>query len=315
MLGFKARSSARLAFLAVALLAVSAHVVKASDDADETVEDDEEAKEVDPNALRGVPRSGKRMADEEGTVVLKCIYNATETPIEWFQVSADEEETKLSEGITFDREKGISVLTMPKEQVVTGKYRCRASDDSAATFEVVPFFKLHHFTTSTKVDEAEDLILKCRLRTGSQDSGDPTFVWYTKKEDDPEGEGIKIKVNMTDLVDGEPHIRMTETKDEETGMTMSVLKIEDARYDDRAIYQCIATNENGQTQMTQTLVRVKDKYAALYPFGGIVLEVIVLCLIIFLCEKRRGGKDAEEEAEDDAGYNGVHAGGNARRRN
>ena len=314
MLGFKVRSTARLAFIAVAILAVSTNVVRASDDDDETVEEDEEV-EIDPKALRGVPRSGKRMADEEGTVLLKCIYNATETPIEWFQVSAAEEETKLSEGITFDREKGISVLTVPKEQVVVGNYRCRASDDSSATFEVVPFFKLHHFPTSTKVDQAEDLKLKCRLRTGSQDSGDPTFAWFTKDETDPDGEGVKISVNMTDLVDGEPHIRMTETKDEETGMTMSVLKIEDARYDDRAIYQCIATNEQGQTQMTQTLVRVKDKYAALYPFAGIVAEVIVLCLVIFLCEKRRGGKEAEEEAEEDNGYNGVQAGGNARRRN
>lgn len=309
MLGFKVRPSARLAFVAVLFLAVSAL-------ANEAVVEDEEEVEVDPNALRGVPKSGKRMADEAGRVLLKCIYNATETPIEWFQVSADGAETKVNEDLVeFNREKGLSVLTIPKEQVVIGNYRCKASDDSEATFEVAPFFKLVKFESSTKVDQAEDLKLKCRLRTGSEDSGDPTFVWYTKSEEDPEAEGVKITVNQTDLVDGEPHIRMTETTDEETGMLMSVLKIEDARYDDRSIYQCIVSNEQGQEQMTQTLVRVKDKYAALYPFAGIVAEVIVLCLVIFLCEKRRGAKEeAEEEAEEDTGYNGVQS-GNARRRN
>ena len=48
------------------------------------------------------------------------------------------------------------------------------------------------------------------------------------------------------------------------------------------------------------MVRVKDKYAALYPFVGIVAEVIVLCLIIFICEKRRASKEAVEDEEEDS---------------
>ena len=38
----------------------------------------------------------------------------------------------------------------------------------------------------------------------------------------------------------------------------------------------------------------KDKYAALWPFLGICAEVIVLCAVIFLFERRRTKKQFEE---------------------
>lgn len=306
----------RLLALFLTLALVAAEVRANEEEAEEEEVDDDKTK------LRGVPKSGIKMADEEGKVKLKCIYNATEQPIEWFQVSGGQE-TKLDPETTlieFDREKGISRLELNKEQVVRGDYLCRATDGSEKTFTVSPFFKVEKFPKSTKVDEADDLKLKCQMRPGSEDSGTPTFEWFNKNEEEPEAEGVKITPNATDSVDGEPHLKITLTTDPATNMPMSVLKIEDARYDDRSIYQCIVKNEHGQEMSVQTLVRVKDKYAALYPFAGIVAEVIILCLVIFLCEKRRTSKEAEEEAEAEAdqGYNGTTAGGansNARRRN
>ena len=56
-----------------------------------------------------------------------------------------------------------------------------------------------------------------------------------------------------------------------------------------------------------TLVRIKDKYAALYPFIGIVCEVVVLCAIIFICEKSKSSGDDDDE-EDDCGAGGGGAG-------
>jgi len=56
-------------------------------------------------------------------------------------------------------------------------------------------------------------------------------------------------------------------------------------------------------------VRVRDKYAALWPFLGIVAEVIVICIVIFICERRRAAnaKDDLDEDEDDAQNNGKRA--------
>ena len=43
---------------------------------------------------------------------------------------------------------------------------------------------------------------------------------------------------------------------------------------------------------------VTDKYAALWPFLGICAEVLILCIIIFIYEKRRATKMAQEDAKE-----------------
>ena len=81
----------------------------------------------------------------------------------------------------------------------------------------------------------------------------------------------------------------------------------------RAYYRCKVsqTRENGDVleDVGVTLVRIKDKYAALYPFIGIVVEVVVLCAIIFICEKSKSSSDDEEDDDDCAG-GGAGAPGN-----
>lgn len=74
------------------------------------------------------------------------------------------------------------------------------------------------------------------------------------------------------------------------------LIIYDLQFSDKGEYTCVATNIVNTTSMT-VLVRVKDKLAALWPFLGIVAEVVILCIIIFICEKRRS-KDMEDEYEN-----------------
>ena len=140
------------------------------------------------------------------------------------------------------------------------------------------------------------------------------FSWFTKPGtvDDPKSvEGSELIPNATSINDIEPHIKIKDFDDH------SVVKIEDATYEDRAWYMCKVTNAHGQEAVMETLVRVKDKYAALYPFIGIVAEVVVLCLVIFICERR---KTKSEEVEEEEEYNGNNAAGgagasNLRRRN
>ncbi|KAH9492962.1 hypothetical protein Btru_023943 [Bulinus truncatus] len=73
------------------------------------------------------------------------------------------------------------------------------------------------------------------------------------------------------------------------------LQIKNVEFSDAGEYECRAFsvyfNESSSASVT---VRVKDKLAALWPFLGIVGEVVVLCTIIFIYEKRRN-KQAEQE--------------------
>ena len=51
-------------------------------------------------------------------------------------------------------------------------------------------------------------------------------------------------------------------------------------------YACNGTNSEGTSQAVVTL-RVRNRFAALWPFLGIVAEVLVLVTVIFIYEKRR----------------------------
>lgn len=81
---------------------------------------------------------------------------------------------------------------------------------------------------------------------------------------------------------------------ERTELTISNLKMDD----DAGTYVCNATNSQGSTRETISL-RVRSRMAALWPFLGIVVEVIVLVTIIFIYEKRR--KPDQTLDEDDPG--------------
>ena len=111
-----------------------------------------------------------------------------------------------------------------------------------------------------------------------------------------------VIMNTTDIVEDdvlEPHIKLL-TK-ERDGKAWS-FKIENAVKDDRRGYKCVVYNISQPANCSEAafFVRVKDKYAALWPFIGIVAEVVVLCAIIFICERGRNNKDDFE----DEGLNG-----------
>ncbi|KRY36287.1 Neuroplastin [Trichinella spiralis] len=107
----------------------------------------------------------------------------------------------------------------------------------------------------------------------------PNIVWKRENEDLI----VDYKFNIRMLVandSGRIHFESC------NGIANGTLIIRDATYDDRASYTCVATNEFGSDNFT-VLIRVKDKLAALWPFLGIVTEVVILMIAIFIFEKRR----------------------------
>ncbi|XP_041631830.2 basigin isoform X1 [Drosophila kikkawai] len=91
---------------------------------------------------------------------------------------------------------------------------------------------------------------------------------------------------------------------EDNGVPNSILTLENVTLDDRGEYKCFgrnAANEYGVNSTVvydTTTVRVKGKFAALWPFLGICAEVLILCVIILIYEKRRNKSELEESDTD-----------------
>lgn len=136
-------------------------------------------------------------------------------------------------------------------------------------------------TSSLNLVEGASLRLLCR--TKSNDS--VNVRWQMQPEDrsdDPEE------------VTSDPAFNVFQTTSP-TGASVAVLNILSVKYSDRAFYICRA--DNGIAASDQTvLIRVKDKLAALWPFLGIVGEVIILCTVIFFYEKKRSKSEVDDDA-------------------
>lgn len=79
------------------------------------------------------------------------------------------------------------------------------------------------------------------------------------------------------------------------------LSVDNIVMEDRGDIKCMVSYNWTEPTMTvegKTFLRVKDKYAALWPFLGICAEVTVLCAIILIYEKKRNKAELEESDTD-----------------
>ena len=132
---------------------------------------------------------------------------------------------------------------------------------------------------SVNVVEGEKLHLSC---AGKLESG-VKIVWTFKDRNYTTSEG-RVKLS----------------KDDEKKISNAILTVENIQLDDRGYVYCRASYNSSEDIPAEdrTLVRVKDKLAALWPFLGICAEVLILCIIILIYEKKRNKSELEESDTD-----------------
>ncbi|KAI2798582.1 hypothetical protein BLOT_010557 [Blomia tropicalis] len=183
-----------------------------------------------------------------------------------------------------------------------GNYSCVHSSYSANTTVrtkpiLYPFeeFQMNNYK-SANIVEGERFSLRCALAKGYE--RDARLEWFMYREDDADASSSDRLPNLLRINTSDPRITI-ESNDSDS----SVLTINAVGPQDRYFYVCKSYNEIASYNNT-ILLRVKDKLAALWPFLGIVCEVLILCIIIFVYEKRRVKPDFDEPANTrkDEGY-------------
>jgi len=260
--------------------------------------------------------------------------NCKEEPDKWIF----NETTVISEtddGIYKLEDDGQKLKLSNIQEVNLGLYKCVGEDDEVIReFEVVASFKLRSLPKSISVDDGTPAVIECIAKTAADDV---IFKWFTIPEDfetNPSYVSPKplcAKGSTCFSADDVQPEALFDTRDkslpvpaleeraeevlgvDDKGQAVSRLTITPAYTEDRQYYVCQAvlagesaedctTAENKNCDEEEVLLRVKDPLAALYPFVGIVAEVIVLCIVIFFCERSK--------SDDKEDYEGVTGNGN-----
>lgn len=225
----------------------------------------------------------------KGSFSLKCTLDEPVAgEIAWFK-----NETNLKEKV--DLQERLAIVTSPdnKESVLTlskaqngdaGEYSCRWHEHRV-DYNVIANVVVK-LPSNAGVVEGEKLKLVCTA------VGTKVIIRWTLPDNTTIDGNDEIKDGRIRLAD-------------DSGNKNSVLIITGVLKSDHGPYVCEGRHMGGvsdQVAISETVVRVKDKFAALWPFIGICSEVFILCAIILIYEKRRTKNvDLDESDTDVAG--------------
>ncbi|ROT72398.1 basigin [Penaeus vannamei] len=218
---------------------------------------------------------GTRLLLEGSPLSLTCSQNLTNTDTVWSKDGkqvVEDENTKVFKNTT------LYIVSAKVDDI--GEYTCEhEGQDEPKVFNVVQL-KLHkNLPESTTVLENDKLALSCQV----EGNPPPTVQWLKN------GELMEDSINSTRLIFSE----------NEHNVPNASLLIKPILKSDVGNYICLVKQYSLQLNTT-TEVRVKDIYAALWPFLAIVAEVIILCVIIFIYEKRRIKANFDDSDSDPA---------------
>jgi hypothetical protein len=191
-------------------------------------------------------------------------------------------------------------LLDPKREELEADYRCKfngETDEMRFKINQAPFLYKPEKISQT-ITEGGFSIMICKVLFGGDKLNDESWNWFHEGNLVNETKG-RIEVDVG-----------TDKSFQET--TLTVYQVTKS---DKGLYKCQLTNAFGVANETVVL-RVKDVFAALWPFLAIVAEVFLLCLIILIYEmKFAKKKNAEEEGEQSQNLMGRDHGSDVKKRN
>ncbi|KAK3727458.1 hypothetical protein RRG08_058875 [Elysia crispata] len=168
----------------------------------------------------------------------------------------------------------LSILKLDRDDAGDYMARYNLTDQENKTYDCVVSYKagplVLDMAKSINKDEGESVDIKCEVKGWPH----PKVTWL--KND-------KVLRQQKDKITFSSHNEVTDAK-----LTISNLK-----YEDEGMYTCNAYSvEFNETNEKSIKLRVKDKLAWLWPFLGIIAQIIVLVLLIVAFEKFKKKDDS-----------------------
>jgi len=241
---------------------------------------------------------------------LQC--NETNDPSANFVWFKDGEEVRSTDPRYRTSDTNNTINVNGVQEADGGTYRCALAKQTSIYRDIVVYTKPRSWLElksgdqrSVSIVEGDTLTLKCQ----SAGNPMPKVTWRKdgvdiigardkdSSEERGSNKGSEEAGGSGNATSG--RIRIVTERNETFYRQLSTLTITNVEDSDRAVYMCYSDTLNGVSSHNSTvLVRVKDKLAALWPFLGIIAEVVVLCTIIFIYEKRRSKQEVDESDTD-----------------